>query len=86
MDIISKISVAIVPILLTIIGFLLVQLFIKINGNVKDVKSDVKDFRDNITLEISNLRSDIGSALNNTGILSEEILSIEEKCKIRHKE
>jgi hypothetical protein len=86
MNVEYKILLGVLPFLLGIIGWLIVQLFNRINASVKDVKSDVKDFRENVTKEMSSLRSDIGNALNNTGILSEEILSIEEKCKIRHRE
>ena len=71
---------------MAIIGFLMIQLFMKINSNVKEVKTDLKDFRNNVSEEISDLRIDIGTAINNTGIISEEVLSIESKCKIRHKE
>jgi hypothetical protein len=86
MNVEYKILIGILPILLGIIGWLIIQLFTRINISVKDVKSDVKDFREDVTKEMSSLRSEIGNALNNTGVLSEEILSIEQKCKIRHKE
>jgi hypothetical protein len=86
MDIISKIAIWVLPVLVTIIGFLLAQKFSQINDSISEVKIDVKDFRENVSTEISNLRIDIGTAINNTGILSEEIISIEKQCNIRHKE
>jgi hypothetical protein len=73
MNIEYKVLIGALPVLLAIIGWLIVQLFTRINTSVKDVKSDVKDFRENVTKEMSSLRSDIGNALNNTGILTEDI-------------
>ncbi len=85
MDVISKISIAAIPILLSIIGFLLIQVYSKINLRIADIKGDIKEFKTSVTNDIKALREDIGNAINNTGILSEEIISMEKQCEIRHK-
>ena len=75
MDILQILAIVSYPALIALAGWSIKKILERIYTEISDVKSDIRQ-----------LRTDVGEAINNTGIVSEELIALEKQCKIRHKE